>query len=178
MIHYMIPIVLASINAELRPAGNGDVDLVLIGDGQQLVASCEIVVQYDPTTISLTGATNDPDAPLMDFFAAFPDFLPCNFAIDDGDAMFIGLVTLGQDFAPSPDGTRIATLRFDGCGPVSIPATLLCGEGEQESVTVVWDGVIPNLPVTGTLTGADSCDVVPRSFGVVDMLVLLGAWMP
>ncbi len=153
----------ANINVELRPAtqtvavnSTVFIEMYLVSDSgsDQLMASAEIILTWNPTFLELEQANNIPG--LMSF-PEFPVFLPLNEADPpaDGDAMYVALAFGDQPLAATPAGTLLTTLQFKALletngTPVCIPESSDIPQG----TTVVWDGTIPNFPVTGTLTGA------------------------
>jgi hypothetical protein len=156
---------IADINVELRPdnqtvAVNETVNLGLyvVSDDTtvQLMSAAEIIFTWNPTYLQLLGVDNTGGAPLMNF-PPFPDYLPLNEADppQDGNGMYIALAFGGQPVAATPAGTLVTTFQFKAKAvtpgtPVDLPAT----HADPSGTTVVWDGTIPNFPVTGTLTGA------------------------
>ena len=73
----------------------------------------------------------------------------------DGTAMYVGFASLGGPVFATPSGTLLTTLRFHALAPTSLsPITLLASAGSPAGTSVVFDSTVPNLSVTGTLTGA------------------------
>jgi hypothetical protein len=155
----------ANINVEFRPANqtvavNDTVNLglyIVSDDGtDQLMSSAEIVFTWEWQYLQLLGVDDTGGAQLMPF-PPFPIYLPLNEADPpaDGDGIYIALAFGGQPVAATPTGTLLTTFQFKALQvttgtPVGIPGS----SANPLGTTVVWDGTIPNFPVTGTLTGA------------------------
>ncbi len=184
----------AAINVEFRcddPMVVGEtvsVEVYLVSDDEtHQLASDEIIITWDIFALQLEGAADNPALPINPFFAMFPDFLPLNDSLIDGNAMYIALAWGGDPIIATQSGTLLTTFTFtvlsDGETFVDVPAAT----ADPLGVTVIWSGEIPNLPVTGMLTGTviggpvqpepcgadlDGDGVV----GIVDLLMLLSEW--
>jgi hypothetical protein len=155
----------ANINVEFRPetqtvnvGATVNIGLYVVSDDatDQLMSAAQILVTWQPTYLQFLGLDDTGGAPLMNY-PPFPGHLPPNDANppQDGNAMYIALAIGGQPVAATPAGTLLRTFQFEALAltsgtPVDIPASLVDPAGE----TIVFDGVIPAIPVTGTLTGA------------------------
>jgi hypothetical protein len=155
---------LADINVEFRPdtqtVNVGDtvnVGLFVVSDSaeDQLMSAAQMVVTWNPTYLRLLGLDHTGAVDLMG--SSFPSFKPLNEVVppQDGDGLYIAMAMLGLPVTATPAGALLVTLQFEAREPtagtpVDIPATIADPPGE----TIVYDGTVPNWPVTGTLTGA------------------------
>ena len=142
----------AAVNLELRqiPSRSGTcaigVYAVHDGNGTNLIASTGVIVNWDASKLSLTGATT----PAIWWFSAFTDPYGINTTWSDGDAMWAAGSMPWAPVQATMQGTLMTTLNFSvvqsGTSTISIPAT--AGNG---GFTVVWGGDYQGHNVTGTL---------------------------
>jgi hypothetical protein len=88
----------------------------------------------------------------------FPDPFNLNESSppEDGDGLYRGLAPLGSAVEATPAGTLITTFQFTALQETASTAIgILESGGDPLGETVVFSGVIPNLDVTGALSGAD-----------------------
>ncbi len=184
---------LGDINLEFRPADQSvtlaedavSVGLYAVSDSaeNQLLSAIQAIVQWDPSSLRLIGVDRPPPYG--------PGFIPDPFGLNesdppqDGDGIYIAFAPLGTPVAATPDGTLITTLLFE---PLAVtPGTavsLLETAGSPPTQTIVFDGTVPNLDVTGSLSGA-VVEILPCCppdlngdcvVGINDLLILLAAW--
>jgi hypothetical protein len=185
----LVPSARALINLEFRPGSQtvnvgdpGDVDLYAVSDSSadQYLAAVDLVFAWDPTYLDLFGL-DYTGSPLLSAFFSFPDPL---YGINeanppaDGDGLAIGFAPLGVPVAATPAGAYLFTLQFDALAetlgtPISILASLQ-KPSYLEKRTIVFDGTVPNLDVTGTLSGA-MVTIVPEPATVLLGIVALGS---
>ncbi|GMU81784.1 MAG: hypothetical protein AMXMBFR47_16550 [Planctomycetota bacterium] len=157
----------ANINLEYRPTQQtvqvGDViqvGLFVVSDdpeADQSLSSMSVIIAWDPADLDLIGI--DCGGCPNWIFSGFPDDpFGLNEVIppQDGDGLYVGLAALGVPVVATPEGTRATTLRFVALRPAA-PTTLriLSSGGTPATHTVVYDGHVPNLNVTGTISNAD-----------------------
>lgn len=183
----------ASINLELRPSfqstfvGNTvSMDLYAVSDTAlpQTLAAVEVILNWNVTYLSLIGA--DMTGSPMGFSPGFAVDNPygLNNSLTDGDAKWVGLAAFGPPVAATAAGTFITSFDFLALAPTA-PTTLIdilasdmpnAGGGIGDT-TKVYDGVIPNFTVTGTLTGGVVQINVPApgaAFACIGGLMLCG----
>jgi hypothetical protein len=174
----------AAINLELRPLNSVvmvgdtiDLGLYAVSDSAlpQTSAAMEVILNWDLGFVQLLGADQTGAVP---FFTS--GFLPhtsdLNNSIGDGDAMWIGLGPFTGPIVATPAGTLLSTFSFLALAPT--PATLVeipNFDGTPLSPTIVYDGEVPALDVTGTLTGATITVVVPAP-GALAALAIAVVW--
>ncbi|MHC5006544.1 MAG: EF-hand domain-containing protein [Planctomycetota bacterium] len=191
---------LANVNVEFRTVedsvavgGTANVGVYLVSDSDsdQYVASAEIVFTWEPQYLQLLGVDTTGGPPLMGF-PPFPDNLPLNESDppQDGDGMYIALAYGGVPVEAPPQGTLLTTFQFEAMAETSgTLVDVVASLSNPPGTTVIWDGTIPNYPVTGTLTGdvvvvgdevgGETCrsDVDgDGEVGVADFLDILAAW--
>ncbi len=158
-----------NINVELRPVNQTvsvgtlvNIGLYLVSDQptDQYFAAAQVIITWNTSRLQLLGLTNVGAIPLLvSSFGAEPYGL--NTSLSDGDAMWLGYAPLGNPVAATSSGTLLTTLRFQalsisGFTPVGIAPTA----GNPPGSTVVFDGAVPGLSVTGSLTGA-TIQIIP-----------------
>lgn len=191
---------LANVNVEFRTVegsvavgGVANVAVYLVSDSasDQLVASAEIVFTWEPQYLQLLGVDNTGGPQLMGF-PPFPDFLPLNESDppQDGDGMYIALAFGGLPVAAAPEGTLLTTFQFNALAETSgTLVNVVASISDPAGTTVIWDGTIPNFPVTGTLTGdlvvvgdPGENGTCPSDLdgdgevGITDFLTILAVW--
>jgi hypothetical protein len=187
----------ANINVELRPTspiitiGLDDtvgIGLYLVSDDDtiQLSGGADISISWEPEFLHLLGLDETDAVPL--FFSDFPTGNPSGLnesnPPQDGDGIYIAWSMLGSPIAVTPEGTLLTTFVFEPVNPTPGTTIDIPDPNDPPADTIVYDGTIPNLDVTGTLTGAsveiEPC--CPADFNgdclvnVVDFLILLAAW--
>lgn len=186
----------AAINLELRPpeqtaivGSTVDIGLYAVSDSgaNQLLAAVQVIVQWEPEHLQLLGLTQQGAVPLLS--SSFPpnDPFDLNESVppQDGDAIYVAFAPLGNRVAATPAGILLTTLRFEALDVVAAtPVAILEEAGTPTGETIVFDGTVRNLDVTGTLTGAivEIVPCCPADFdfncevNVTDLLLLLALW--
>ncbi len=185
-----------AINLELRPPEQtaivGDVvqiGLYAVSDSgtNQLLAAAQVIISWDPKHLQLLGITSQGAITLLS--SSFPanDPFDLNESVppQDGDGIYVAFAPLGNRAAATPAGALLTTLRFEALATVpATTVTILEEAGSPPGETIVFDGTVRNLDVTGTLTGAlvEIVPCCPADFDfdcqvtVTDLLLLLGLW--
>jgi hypothetical protein len=190
----------ALVNLELRPAtqtvkiGLDDtvgVGLYAVSDDEtvQLLVALEAVIAWQPEFLQLTGLdeTGGPVLISSDFPTSDPSGLNESNPPQNGEGLYVAWTVPGDPVAATPEGTLITTFVFTPLAPATGAAVdLLVSAGSPPTDTIVFDGTVPNLDVTGSLTGA-SVDIELCCTGdanadctvdVADFLLLLATWGP
>ncbi len=185
-----------AINLELRPALQSaclceptvGVGLYAVSDddGNQLLSAIDAILQWDPTKLDLLGVDATGGPPLL--ASGFPDdpfSLNESNPPQDGDGLYVAWANLGSTIAATPAGTLITTFMFFPVATTpGTPIDLLEAAGNPPGETIVYDGTVPNLDVTGKLAGA-VIEILPCcppdldedcTVGITDLLILLAAW--
>ncbi len=184
----------ANINLELRPATQTVAvgELVAIGlyavsddpEMDQLLSAMEVIIAWNPTLLELSG-NDDTGGPVLLYSGFTPDPYGLNEVIppQDGDGIYSALAALGQPVPATPAGTLITTFQFSALATTSSTIVeILELAGNPEGRTVVLDGTVPNLDVTGTLGSAEVtivCQACPgdldgnNQVGLTDLAMLL-----
>lgn len=153
----------ANVNLEFRPlrqpASVGDrvtARLLAISADPELaqpIAAMDVLITWDPSILSMVDIDRSgaPDWLYADF-PADPWEINEAFPPQDGNALFTAFSPLGEPVAATPDGLLVMALRFDVLAEAAeTPVTIvpqLVGTGAQ---TRVYDGVVPNRDITGSL---------------------------
>lgn len=173
----------ASINLEWRPSaqtvvvgGTVNVGFYAVSDSgsDQLLSAVDAIFAWDPAFLQLLGVNNTGAEPLLFSGFAVNDFSNLNEIVppQDGDGFYQAFAFLGTPVAATPAGTLLTTFQFQALSETpSTPISVLASGGSPVGNTVVFDGVTPNTPVTGTLGGA-TVAIIPEPASL--MLVLLG----
>ncbi len=119
-----VPVVRASIDLEWRPLTQtvnlGDpfgIGLYAVSDsgGPEGFSAAQVIMEWDPEYLQLTGNSTAGAIDLMG-----SSFLPGDsFGINeanppaDGDAMWVGMVTFGQERQATPEGVLLTTITFN-----------------------------------------------------------------
>ncbi len=173
----------AEVNLEFRPVAStintGDTALVGLyatwdGSGLgQSAAVIEVAFGWDTAFLSLMGIDGTGGATLLSsgFPAAGSGGLNEAALPADGDGFYLAFANLGSPIdTTTAGGALITTFLFQGLNLT--PGTtidMFASAGSPIVETRVFDGVIPNTVVTGTLTGT-SITIIPSPGG----LALLG----
>lgn len=171
----------ASVNLELRPHSqtvgiNSIVNLGLYavwnGQSQNSFAAVDAIIGWDPSLLTMQALSNTGAVPLLS--SGFPAHDPygINEAIlpIDGNGLFEGLSNFGSPTTAISGGILLTTFRFLALAQtLSTPVNLLLSAGSPVGHTVVFDGTVANLEITGTLSGA-TVTIVPEPASCMLML--------
>lgn len=186
----------AAIDLEMRPAAQSvtigevvEVGLYAVSDDAsiQLLAAAQAIIAWEPARLQLLGLRSIGAVPLLS--SSFPagDVFGLNEIVppQDGDGLYVAFAPLGSDVQATPAGALLVTFQFEALAPArATPVGFLDSAGDPPADTIVFDGTIKNLDVTGTLTGAvvEILPCCPADFdgdcvvSVTDLLIMLGAW--
>ena len=137
-----------------------DVSLYAVSDNQsnQAMAAMDVILSWDPAVLQLQGVDTQGQYPYEWLFSGFPDdhqLDGLNNTWNDGNALYEALAQLGQAAYATPQGLLVTKLRFRKLH-VGTPTTVaMLPSYGQYTHTVVYDGVVPGLAITGTLTPAN-----------------------
>lgn len=189
---------LADIDVSLQPVSSGAAvgetvrfECYLSSPTPQEYCCATISLDWDPERLRLIGCTEEgAEATQMAWWPemSVPWTLNEEVPPQDGTGLYIVLASLGSDQMADPDGALMTTFEFETLAP-GIAEVRLSTEGPGiEDATIVWDGVVPNLQVTGELisgsvtvgsSAQQSCpsDITGDStVGVDDMLEVFASW--
>ncbi|MEC9374525.1 MAG: hypothetical protein VYC34_11810 [Planctomycetota bacterium] len=185
----------AAINLELRPqitaADPGDIvelGLYAAGDApDQSFAALEVIFAWTPTDLHFLGISSAGAISLLSSSLPNPDPYNLNESSPpaDGDALYVAFAGFGAPAVAPPSGALITTLRFQVLATSGdTQVEFLEAAGSPEGETIVFDGEVPNLDVTGALSGAliNIASTCPADLdgdgavGAADLAALLGAW--
>jgi hypothetical protein len=155
----------AAVNLELRAvpeectATYVYVDLFAVSDseGNQSIAALDAILAWDSAMLQLIGIAPD-SYPYTWLYAGFPNdhnLDGLNDTWGDGNALYTALAQLGSPPAyATPAGLLVTTFKFRKLAIGVETNLLLLADFGEYSETVVYDGFIPGLMVTGSLFGA------------------------
>lgn len=134
----------------------------------QSLSAMAVILQWDPDVLKLEG--NIDTGPYVWLVSDFLDDVGgLNDTWDDGDALYEAYARLGVPAYATPDGLLVTTFQLRKLlvgQPTDV--TIAAGgpdEGYPLTVTVVYDGEVPGLAVTGTLT---SVTLLPSAKGDIN----------
>jgi hypothetical protein len=176
---------LAEINLELRAVPEAcaarilTVSLYAVSDTaeNQSIAAMNVILSWDPAVLQLRGTDNSGPYPYGWSFSGFSNdhgLDGLNDTWEDGNAWYTARAQLGDPPVPAwatPEGLLVVTFKFRKLH-VGTPTTVAMPPSMGlYSHTVVYDGVVPGLDVTGTLTPAS---VLPLATGDLDCDGVIG----
>ncbi|MCZ6652838.1 MAG: hypothetical protein O7D91_07410, partial [Planctomycetota bacterium] len=156
---------LADINLEFRPPSQsvliGDtvnIGLYAVSDDEtdQLLAAAQVIISWDPSFLQLLGIDGTGAVPLLS--SGFPSNDPFNLnevvPPQDGDGLHVALAPLGNPVPTTPEGVLLTTFQFLALADTpQTPVDIMDSGGDPLGETIVFDGTVPNLDVSGTLIG-------------------------
>ncbi|MBN2447780.1 MAG: hypothetical protein JXO22_13700 [Phycisphaerae bacterium] len=177
-----VPVAYSNIDLEWRPGSTvtsiGDIAALGLyavsdSDAGQLLSAIDLVFAWDAEYLDFVGVddTGGPSLLASGFPASalnetYPD------APADGDGFYIAYASLGAPVAATPDGQLMTTFLFTAMKET--PVTMVDMLSSLGGVTtVVYDGTVPNLHVTGTLDSAEVTILVPEPAGLWCIVALL-----
>ena len=192
----------SQINLSLvGPAGNvavnQTIDVKLRATQEQIgnivgtsFVAIDCILQWNPAQLQLLGLVTTGSVPLLSSYFPTPanDYTGINEANPpaDGTALYYALAPLGNPVQVPFTGVQVVTFRFKvksafATSTINILPTLTVANAAD---TVVYDGTVPGLAVTGTLTGATVLQTPPCPAdldhdGTVssgDIAILLNSW--
>jgi len=160
------PMAAADINLEWRPMSStwqvGDlveVGLYAVSDdpeADQLLSAMDVIIAWEPAYLQLVGVACDtcPDW-LFSGFQDDPYGLNEVIPPQDGDGLYTAWAQLGTPVAATPEGTLVTWFQFNAVSVIeATPLNILETAGSPLAQTIIYDGTVPGLDVTGTLGGA------------------------
>jgi len=174
-----------TIDVKLRATGEPNSSLI----GESFVAM-DCILRWNPADLRLIGLSSAGSVPLFGSYFPSPanDYTGINESSPplDGDALYYALAPLGNPVQVSTSGVQVTTFRFRVLRPFASTRVELVPTLTRIATadTVVYDGTVPGLDVTGTLTNAVVVQVVPcpadldgnGSVDASDLALLLGQW--
>lgn len=114
----------------------------------QLLSAMDVVIRWDPDYLNPISFTNAGNGYNWQSSGFFPGSI--NNSLSDGDAMWTAWARPGDPAAATPAGLHVTTFRFTALANTlsTIVEIVPSFNGFQ---TVVFDGTVPNTPVTGQL---------------------------
>jgi len=173
------------IDVKLRATQEPIANLV----GTSFVA-IDCILQWNPKHLQLVGLTTTGSVPLLSSYFPTPaaDYTGINEANPpaDGSALYYALAPLGNPVQVPVTGVQVVTFRFRvrtafATTSVNIVPTMTV---LNPADTVVYDGTVPGLDVTGTLTPASVSQTPPcpadldhdNVVSSSDIAILLNQW--
>lgn len=155
---------LANVDLELRPVADtvevGEtvrVGLYAVSDDEteQLFAAMEVIFAWDPAFVRFLDIDGTGGVALLRSQIPFPDSSGLNESDPpaDGDGLYIAWAPLAEPIAAPPEGVLVTTFLFEALAPTASTAIDFVPERNGKR-TVVFDGEVPGLDVTGRLVGA------------------------
>jgi hypothetical protein len=163
--HYAAP-GQALINLEWRPMSQTTQvdDVVEIGlyavsddpETDQLMSAMDVIFAWDPVYLEFLGLDCTGCPPwLFSGFSNDPFGLNETIPPQDGDGLYTALAPLGVPVAATPGGTLVTTFQFRARAVTDETWVEILEEaGSPLGRTIVYDGTVPGLDVTGTLGSA------------------------
>jgi hypothetical protein len=164
----------ADINLELRalPQACGTrtlgIELYAVSDDltSQSIAAMDVILTWDPSILQLQGTDPTGPYPYAWLFSGFSNdhgLDGLNDTWNDGNALYTAWAKLGGAPAyATPAGLLVTRFKFRSTG-IGFPTTVLILPAfGLYTHTVVYDGFVPGLDVTGTLTGVTA---IPSAAG-------------
>ena len=182
----------ALVDLELRPVQNvvdlGDVakiELYAVSDDEdQTTAAADVVLMWPNDSVDFIGNDDTGAVELLSSGFPMPDPFGLNDDMADGTGLYVAFAPLGDPVDPTPEGTLLTTIEFEATA-AGIAEFSILPSHESGAETVVFDGEVPNLDVTGDLLSASIEIVQPRCpadlnddsvVNVADLLMVLGEW--
>ncbi len=166
----------ALINLEWRPMSQTsevgarvEIGLYAVSDDpemDQLIAAMDVIVSWDPAHLQLIGVDciGCPNW-LFSGFSNDPYGINEEIPPQDGVGIYSALSPLGMPIPATPQGTLVTIFQFDALAITDDTLVdILESAGSPTGYTVVYDGTVPGLDVTGTLGNAHVeilCQICP-----------------
>ena len=119
----------------------------------------DCILGWDPTHLRLLGLSTAGSVPLLSSYFPNPtaDYTGINESSppQDGDALYYALAQLGNPVQCAAPGVQVTTFRFQVLAPFESTAIEIIPTLTVDFVadTIVYDGTVPGLDVTGTTVG-------------------------
>ncbi|MEW6249232.1 MAG: hypothetical protein AB1716_01170 [Planctomycetota bacterium] len=133
----------------------------------QSISAMDVILAWDPQVLQLQGIYTQGQYPYQWLFSGWPDdhnLDGLNNTWADGNALYSALAQLGGPpaYATPPPGLLVTTFVFRKLRVGAATEVRMLPSYGQYSRTVVYDGMVPGLPVTGELRNAT---LVPSARG-------------
>jgi len=147
-------------------------------DGQQnqSFSAVDAIIGWNPAYLRMLSLSNTGGVPLLSSVFPAHDAYQLNEVVppQDGDGLYQALTFLGSPVTAPFNGALLTTLRFHALSQTTLTSVaFLPSAGSPTGYTRVYDGVVPNLDITGTLTGA-SVTIIPEPASYL-LLLIAGA---
>ncbi len=136
-----------------------EIGLYAVSDDPEMdqhLSAIDLIFTWNPDHLELLDV-DDPNYPNWIFSGFSNDPHGLNEAIppQDGDGIYTALGPLGVPVAATPEGTLVTTFQFRALAITDETwIEILESAGSPPGQTVVWDGTVPGLDVTGELGNA------------------------
>lgn len=153
-----------------------DIGLFVVSDGMpqtQTLAAAEVILGWDPGVLQLLGLNNTGAVPLLSSVFHAGDVSGLNEVSppQDGDGLYSAFANFGQPVIATMQGVLLTTFQYRALAPtLGTLVDILPTAGNPPINTTVFDGVVPNLDVTGTL-GSAAVTIIPEP-GTLALLAL------
>jgi hypothetical protein len=136
----------------------------------------QVILTWDTTYVQMSGL-NVAGAPSYLSSGFLGDPFGLNASITDGNAMWIYFAMPASPVTATPAGTLLMGFHFTALAPTA-PATLIdiaATAGSPTGQTIIYDSVVPNTSITGTLAGTTMQVLVPGPTAI--SVLALGAFV-
>lgn len=168
---------LALINLDLRPdlqnvnvGATVSLGLYAVSDSavNQSIGAMDVIVTWDPTKLNPISFTNAGNGYSW-LSSSFPGSSPLNTSLSDGNARWTAFAQFGNPAFATPAGLLVTTFQFQAIALTATPTVVAIPRSLSPDLTVVYDGVTPNLDVTGTLDNNPGAlvNIVPEPGAIV-----------
>jgi hypothetical protein len=157
--------------------------------GTKFVA-IDCILGWDPTKLKLMGLSTSGSVPLLSSYFPTPsnDYTGINEVVppQDGTGLYYALAPLGNPVAVPTTGVQVVTFNFRvesafSSATINILDTLTV---TTPADTIVYDGTVPGLDVTGSITSVTVVQVPAcpsdlngdGTVGAADLALLLNQW--
>lgn len=142
----------------------------------QALSAIDLVFTWDPSALRLVRVDNTGAVAFG--FSGFPVSEPFSLNEEippqDGDGLYQAQAELGSLVVATADGVLITTFEFAPLATtLSSDLRMSIPGGTPSTDTVVWDGVVPNQPITGTLSDASITIVLFGDYDANDRVDLV-----
>ena len=151
--------------------------LFAIADGAptEPFVQINVILNWDPNVLQLQGV-DDTDAPYAWLLSGFPSDVAMdnlNESFDDGDALYVAWRNFLSVPEATPEGLLVTTVEFTALAPASGTEIQMIPVVGQYSQTAVFDDVVPNLNIVGTIDTLSldirDCSTDLTGDGVIDL---------
>lgn len=155
-------------------------------------AALDLIFAWNPAHLQLTGLSQAGSVPLLASYFPNPsvDYTGINEVVppQDGNGLYYALAPLGQPVQVPVQGVQITTFKFKVLSAFAETWVEFLSDLTVNfpAETVVYDGTVAGLDVTGTFTHAQVTQVLPCPADLdgnwvvngADLAIVLGVWGP